>query len=287
MKFILSIFFTTILFAQNSGLSFLERSNSSRANSLGNIKLFSPELLQLNSNPSIFCIANTTKFQYSNTVLPFDANQSVLSYNLNSKKYFYALNFISHNLKNIEVRETPGEKIGDTKLTDYKIGTTFGYTFDTSLAIGVNLNLLHENLFIESANGYSIDFGIYRKTSFADFAFAINNLGKMDRMNLQNIKLPLIFLGGIKKSYSFNGSENSVFLETHYYNNNHKLYTVIGNEVNYNNLFFRVGNIFGNESKSYTFGFGIKFLKFVFDYSFVPHKFSLGDEHSMTVSILK
>lgn len=287
-KYLIVILFLNLNFlsAQNSGLIFLERSNSVRSSAMGSTKIISNDFISTISNPSLLMNFQKNSSQVSYFILPFAASQNAFSLNLYKGNISSNLFFISHKINEIEIREKPGDLIGTTSLSDFALGTSIAYEIDSTFSVGVNLKFLHEKLFIDASTGYGIDFGIYKIfDNEIALAFTLNNFGEMDNFRNEKILLPSSISFATSKIFIFEEFKSITEIETDYFIKNKNTYFGIGNEIEYKNIFGRIGYQIGYNSRWFTFGFGAKLKNIQVDYSYQPLKNIIGEEHGISFLI--
>ncbi len=273
--------------AGNTGLAFLKLGVTSRAVSMGEAVVSSSnDASATNYNPA-------SLFGGTNGNLVFTHNEQVLGVRTEffaGKVKFsrLALGFSLNNtsVDKIQVREIPGESLGEFTAQNLAIGLSLGYKLNENLSLGMTGKFLFEKIYIDNASGIALDLGgLYVKDKLS-LGIAITNLGSMSVLKNEATKLPsAVRLGG---SYNFDlnsiSSKLTVGVDGYKVFDGGKFHANTGAELLYKEfLALRVGYQSGYENKSISAGIGLKYKAFSLDYAFVPYKYSLGSSHTITV----
>lgn len=273
--------------AGNTGLAFLKLGITSRAISLGEAVVSSTnDASATHYNPAAM-------FNGSKSSLVFMHNEQVLGvrteflagrFKFNKVALGFSMNNTS--VDDIEVREIPGEPIGQFTAQNFAFGLSLGYKVNEMLSLGMTGKFLFEKIYVDNASGLALDIGgLYTKENLSIGA-AISNLGSMSQLRNESTKLPAsIRLGG---SYSIIlvGITSKLLIGVDGYKvlSGGKFHANTGAELQYKDfLALRVGYQSGYENKSITTGIGLKYKAINLDYAFVPYKYSLGSSHTITL----
>ena len=273
--------------AGNTGLAFLKLGVTSRAVSMGE------SVVSLSDDASATHYNPASLFNGSNVNMVFMHNEQVLGVRtefLAGKVTFskLALGFSINNtsVDKIQVREIPGESLGEFNAQNLAFGLSLAYRVNNNLSVGMTGKFLFEKIYVDNASGIALDLGgLYTKDKLR-LGLAISNLGSMSPLRDQATKLPsALRLGG---SYYFDlksiSSKLTVGVDGYKVFDGGKFHANTGAELLYKDfLALRVGYQSGYENKSITTGIGLKYKAFSLDYAFVPYKYSLGSSHTITV----
>jgi hypothetical protein len=273
--------------AGNTGLAFLKLGVTSRAVSMG-------EAIVSNSNDASATHYNPAAlFNGSKVNMVFMHNEQVLGVRtefLAGKVTFskLALGFSLNNtsVDNIQVREIPGQSIGEFTAQNLSFGLSLGYKVNQNLSLGLTGKFLFEKIYVDNASGIALDLGgLYTKENLS-LGLAISNLGSMSQLKDEATKLPsAIRLGGSYDIFLVGiSSKLTVAVDGYKVFDGGKFHANTGAELLYKDFFaLRVGYQSGYENKSITAGVGLKYKAFSLDYAFVPYKYSLGSSHTITI----
>ena len=214
---------------------------------------------------------------------------------------FIGLNISSMTMGEFE-RTTLDEPDGTGdyfKANSFSIGVTYSSKLTEWFSIGTNVKFIHEGIWNSSANGFAIDIGTLFVTPFegVKFGAGISNFGEKlkiigddlltqkdispnngnnpninSNLSTDNFELPLNLQIGISYEPINNESEKLIFEIDAAHPNDNLEYLNFGTEYSFYNKMLAVrGGIrsIGQKEaeKQYTFGFGINYEDFKFDFS--------------------
>jgi hypothetical protein len=184
--------------------------------------------------------------------------------------------------------------------TDEPLGTFDEHNFTGSvfwalplspmLGIGSSFKWAYQKLDTADASAFAVDFGAtYELSSVAKIGAAIRNLGTKPKFISESFDLPREFRVGASYDFKTSTQSDGVLLASDFVLTNwgDKSYRLnIGGEYLYQNLVaLRAGYSFGYESRGFSAGGGLSYLKYRFDYSYVPSKHNLSDMHRFTLRL--
>ena len=184
--------------------------------------------------------------------------------------------------------------------TDEPLGTFDEHNFTGSvfwavplcqrLGIGSSFKWAYQKLDIEDAHAFAADLGaIYELSSAAIIGAAVRNLGTKPKFISESFDLPREFRVGASYDFKTNPQSNGLLLASDFILTNwgDKSYRLnVGGEYLFQNLvWLRTGYSFGYESRGFSVGGGLCYLKYKFDYSYVPSKHNLSDMHRFTLRL--
>lgn len=273
--------------AGNTGLSFLKLGITSRSIAMG-------EAVAGNTFDASATHYNPASLMNGERVnLVFMHNEQVLGIRtefLAGKVKFsrIALGFSLNNtsVDNIQIREIPGESLGEFTAQNFAMGISLGYKINENISAGVTGKFLYEKIYVDNASGIGVDLGVFYSKGKLSLGAALSNLGSMNELRNEPTKLPSSIRFGGAYSVDILSISSRLIIAADGYKvmDGGKFHANTGAELTYKDfLSFRTGYQSGYENKSFTAGFGLKYKAFTLDYAFVPYKFSLGSSHTITL----
>ncbi len=188
----------------------------------------------------------------------------------------------------IQVRTIPSENpLQNTDATNLSTGISYARRLTPEWDAGITVKYLFEKIFIETASGGAVDFGLryHPKNSSLGFALVLQNMGKMNSLQAEATVLPFIVrLGAMYRVPQLEGPlklilstdvEKIRFEDTRVH---------VGSEIGFHGqLFLRVGYVSGYDSRTFSFGAGIQKSAFRFNYSLTPFKDDLNNGHRFSL----
>ena len=194
----------------------------------------------------------------------------------------------------IDVQAPPGP---DDSPATQSIAAAAGYAYALGpLRLGATAKFLAERIYGADATGFALDFGA--QASFMDdnllFGASVHNVGSMQELGAVATELPLMIRIGAAgypvRVYSGTGSEPTfrffVSPEIVIFHNEdvQRLRLGVGGEMS-ELLSVRIGFLPGEELRRLTFGAGVLYSGFQFDYAFMPLQEGFGGpSHMLTLT---
>lgn len=288
---ILAISFSSI-FAQSagtSGLSFLKNGHGARNIAMGDLGVVNTgEMNSTFYNPALIFDNNKSQVSFSHNQLIQDVNSEILgvSFSIGGMPFVVGIN--STSISDIEVRTQPGPA-ESTFDAHYFYGTiSSGYQFEY-FSVGLTLKYLYESLFSDEASGIAGDIGFYSDELFegVGLGLSLRNIGSMSKLREEPTDLPADLRAGASYSIGFESikSITNIVGGVQKYLDADDIHLHVGAEIVYDEFFsLRGGYISGYDSKSITYGTGVMWGSFNFDYAYIPFEYGLGDNHTISVS---
>lgn len=301
--FLLTLFISGSLYAQQSGLKLLEigptaselaRSETSVATPNGSPSLFSnPALLAMSRN-------STISLGYTNWIS--DSNNLFGGINLKKNNRALAFSFYTSGVSGFEQRDAPGESNGDFSIQYVSISGAYAYDFKYFSA-GISGHYLNEEIFPYRANGYAVSLGL-ASSLFKDrirLGTSLLNLGEMEALNDVPTELPMSFNIGIAADImEFTHMKSPdlpilITLMADYVipvdDSEANTYTDYNPDENYMNLGISLviadvvqvnsGYKTGDNTRPVSFGAGFITEKVTFNYALIPFNTGFGTVHSI------
>ncbi|MEO0262116.1 MAG: PorV/PorQ family protein [candidate division WOR-3 bacterium] len=282
-KYFLAILFFEILYA--SGGEFLNIYPDARGSAMNSLFSLSEGVEGIYWNP-----ANISKGKYPEIIMTHS------EWFFNTRYDYFGISFYREKVGNLGFSlmgfySTGIELRNDTVPTyeEYSIlysNSTISYSRKfKNLFWGTNLKVIYGSIYKSSAFSFAGDVGVNYSFKFFNFALTLKNIGLPLKFEKKKDPLPSQIGGGIGFSTY---SKNLNFEIGGFYNFPDKWWGIgIGGEYLLWNFFsLRLGystNISNiPEEMGITYGAGVKFFGFNFDYSFIPYGI-LGETHRFTL----
>ncbi len=289
--FVLLLFITVNLFAQNAGntgLSFLKIGFGARNLAMGNLGVVSAnDVTALNYNPAL--LVNNEKAQifieHNQWIQGLKSEVLGVSFHLFGLPFAIGANTTSIN--DIQIRKVPGPSLGTFNAHYFFGSISTAYQINKFFSTGVTVKYLYEGLFTDESTGLAFDFGFYSSNLINHFSFgaSFRNFGSMNKLRNISTKLPADFQIGTVYNLDIKPLDFNVKIISgiQKYTAVPNLHFHFGGEVFYNNLIaFRAGYITGFDSKGFSAGIGILWNSLKFDYAYIPH-YNLGSSNTVSV----
>lgn len=200
----------------------------------------------------------------------------------------FAFHLYTLSVGDIQVRTIPSENpLQNTDATNLSAGISYARRLTPEWDAGITVKYLFEKIFIETASGGAVDFGLryHPENSSLRFALVLQNMGKMNSLQSEETVLPFIVrVGAMYRVNQLKGPlqlilstdvEKIRFEDTRIH---------VGSELGFHEqVFLRVGYVSGYESRTFSFGAGIRKSAFRFNYSLTPFKDDLNTGHRFSL----
>lgn len=275
-----------VLAQKNNGLVLLKMDVDARAAAMAgtytalasdaSASFYNPAGLATAGNPTIMATRNDWIWDISHSfaAIQFVQGEDNLSLSFNYLK-----------IPGIAIRGgVPTENpAGITDAFNLIAGLSYATTFK-DWQVGVTLKYLFEKYYLSSAPGWAVDFGILRKSIIdgTDFGLVIQNIGKMSVLKNEASPLPLIVQAAFAYKIPDFFDDKLLLTPAIRWISKEQVYFGLGSEfqvVEY--LVIRAGLKKGIEEVLWSFGVGINYKKFHFDYAYSRLEFDLGDPTNM------
>ena len=273
---------------RDSGLGlypFLKLDVGARVASLGGTGAVNGGELAIFSNPALLTSCPTSIAAGHNQWYG-DTNQSYFAATSKiGKKLVGALAFHSVSTTGIEFRENPSADPVDTfSAYDFSVNSAVAISLGR-FDIGAGVKYIHEKIWLESSNGWAVDFGFnYRPHSTLLFSAAYLHSGPAVVMVDTEYRMPRtwVFASKWNNNYSFGNLSLSAQVERPLDNR-----TTAGFGLEYVPLQWialRGGWKLNDDSSSLTAGAGFNAKSWALDYAYVPGEYSLGNSQRLSLS---
>jgi len=201
----------------------------------------------------------------------------------------FGIGLMLNNVNDFERRITATEEpLGTFSSHDFSMSLNYARKIGNDLSFGAKIKYLNEKIYVESASGYAVDFGIrYRLLKSGLFvATSIQNLGSMSEMVQESITLPKTLRIGaaytlpghfVGDKLIFAADYVKIFDESNHFNVGFEYYP-------YQKVALRAGYQTGYEERSIAAGFGLKFGFLNIDYAYIPFDNDLGNSQRFSLT---
>lgn len=227
-------------------------------------------------------------------VISVAQNYWLLDYQMNSGAYYFStgqksigFGYRYLDYGKLESRDDVGNITGEFHPMDMVITANFAYRLTPDIYLGTNLHGLYEKIDAASALGLAIDFGAVYLTPLQDLKItaALKNLGKTDKMDQEEVELPIAAEIGLIKDLEFSFAAFSSEMKVIKYSDNDEFQMAFGiNSRLTDMLNLRLGYKFNYDAEDISAGFGIKLKKLNIDYAYIPFRSEINDVHVIGLS---
>lgn len=302
--FFLTLLTTVSTVAQDtgSGLDFLNIGPSSRLLAISEAStavLTGPSAIY--TNPALLALEDQSSLDASYTLWISGVNNQFAAINFLRGNSAFAAGIYNSRADGFEARDRPGPSAGDFSIGYLSIAGAFAHSFGP-VSIGTTAQYLREEVFQFRANGYAINAGV--AVEFLDrrirTAASVNNLGKMESLDLQSTILPATFnLGAALSLIDFTtpGANDLPVLLSVYLDwskpleenptsdfidrNPDEGFFSVALNADVSDLFYlQAGYRFGPTERPLSFGLGMEIEPIRINYALVPFSTGFGTVHS-------
>ncbi|MCK4329824.1 PorV/PorQ family protein [candidate division WOR-3 bacterium] len=199
-------------------------------------------------------------------------------------KHGFGVGSIYFSAGDIELRDSRQALYGD--YSPFSLVSYLSYARKMGeVWLGGTYKYIYERCYVYSLKGYAVDLGFnYVPINNLYVSFVATNIGPRPSYNIDGstpIRLPLTFnfsSGYEIKKFGFSTSFRKALDEV--------LTSSFGVEYSLNSyITLRMGKRFGFDSKDASFGFGINYSNYTFDYTYLPFEYDLGNSHHITITL--
>jgi len=235
-------------------------------------------------NPAGLAMARETTFvaMYNDWILDFSHSYAAVQFVQSGHNF--ALSFNYFQMPGIPIRITSTEN--PDGITD-AFNLAAGLSYATSISdwqVGGSVKYLFEKYYLASAPGWVVDLGILRKDLIdgIDFGFVVQNMGKMSELKNDATPLPLIIQAGFAYKVPNFFDDKLLLTPAIQWVSKEQAYFGLGSEfqiVEY--LDIRAGLKNGSDEIIWSFGAGINYKTFHFDYAYSALEYDLASPSNM------
>lgn len=292
MKKILSLLIVLqIIYANNSFTSFKVPFFSNSASLSNNISCVNNGSANNFTNPSLLNYIKNNEISINYQKLYQDMFSYQLGYGTKLGDIAYSLNIMNTKISDIEIRKRPGDPEGEFSYNVIVTNVGLAYKLNGNISLGAAFNYANQQILVDDESAYFVNFGLFYKNLIdnLDYGFSINNLGSTNGLRNSKSELPVSFSTGFLyniRKFNAEKIDLNLLYELEKIKNESLIKNKIAFEAKYDNLInLRMGYIFNNDVYNFTFGLGLMFNNYELNYSYLPVKYSLGDNHSIGIKI--
>jgi hypothetical protein len=296
LSIILTLIFVNFSLSQSgpgrsTGLAFLKLGIGGRASALGEAyAAVADEATATYWNPAGLTFVNRPQLAFTHTEWIQDITSDFLAFVFPAFGGAIGFSFNSNNVGGIERRVIPSdEPLGSVEAHDIAFGVSYGRAFNSSLSGGITVKYLYEKIFIESASGLALDFGVNFQPFENNMRFALvaQNIGSMGKLREESIDLPKTIRVGVAYLVEVEALGGAILFaadgvrvsETDFRGN-------FGAEFQLKQvLAFRFGYQTGFDEKNLAGGFGLNFKRYRLDYGYTPFNSNFGNTHRFSFGL--
>jgi hypothetical protein len=281
------------LFAQSgqTGLSYLKLGVGARSVGMGEAHAaIASDATATYYNPGGLAEATETSIVAMHKEWIQDVRTEFLGVNVPLENFAIGIGINTTNTGDIELRTQPGPSEGTFSSHDFAGSISIARKIVPELSVGASFKFLYEKIFVDEASGVGFDVGALYTSPIEGLRFAVvgSNLGSMGSLRSEKIQLPsLIRIGSayihdvdmLRSTLTVGADLVKVFRE-----DNTHLHT--GLELNYQEtIAFRIGYLFGYDTRGLTVGLGLRRNIFRLDYAFSLQSEDLNNGHTVSVGL--
>ncbi|MEO6940514.1 MAG: hypothetical protein ABI444_10305 [Candidatus Kapaibacterium sp.] len=261
-----------------NGMAFLKLNGASDAFALGDIHVAGIDASGgLRANPALLVGNRDARLGFAYGLLPTLGNTDLITASTTAGSDF-SLGISAYILRNgeLEVRTAPSTDPLSTSIPqNFAVGLTASVNIFDSLSVGMTIKWLNEKITIYNADGLGFDLGLhYIFSSEYQAAIAVQDLGSMSKLGNDATVLPGRATATFVAAPSFlSGSDiQTKFLLSHQIPLKGDVsHTSVGVAASYKNTVeARVGYVTHFDTRSITFGVGLRYKFLNFNYAFAP-----------------
>jgi len=189
-----------------------------------------------------------------------------------------------HTAGGFEARTGPSvAPLGSFNLFEMNAALTYGQRISSHIYGGFSARFLHEDLEADRASGFALDLGLAYRPQGSPLSAGVSvlNLGRMDELDQVSSALPR----EIRAGAAFQHSKYLVSADIRFPRFGSTGLMFGGEYRPVPALAVRAGYQTNHDTRSVSYGLGLKRRNWRIDYAFVPSDLGLEDSHRITLSI--
>ncbi|MBN2355634.1 PorV/PorQ family protein [candidate division KSB1 bacterium] len=283
---VLSVINAPVAFTQaENGLAALQIGVGARATAMG--EAFTAAADDATSafwNPAGNAWLQKRQAHFTHTAWFQDVQQNTASVVFPVKGYALGLHVLLNSVSGIEQRlYATEEPLHTFSAHDFVFGIGLAKRFGDRVAAGANVRYVNEKIYVESADGFSVDAGLQVRTPLQGLiaGMSVQHFGATAKLKKEKIRLPkTLRLGTAYQLPAFLIPFPWIVAADYVYVFDDEAAVHLGSEINpWPLLSLRLGYLTGWDTHNISAGFGLKLNVFCLDYAYVPFKHDLGNAH--------
>ena len=240
-------------------------------------------------NPALFSTQNKqSNILINRGVWIGDVNIMNIAFNQASgeKVFHFGVNY--SGLTGFEYREERPVDVPLSYFSSYGISVKSGLSFSAfKNKFGLSLSYIKIATEVEEANGFGLNFGyVYNFSSNFNIGVSIENIGKMNELISEEVKLPQRRLSTLSKKVTLNNSYSTIYGSIDWGNGPAKNKYFIGNSFSWKNSNLFSGFALSDNSTEASVGFSIKVNTVKVGYGIRFGSQNLGNPYLISLDIL-
>ncbi|MCI0515059.1 PorV/PorQ family protein [candidate division KSB1 bacterium] len=281
-----------VMVSGQTGLAFLKIGVGGRA--AGMAEAYTASVQDVSGcywNPAGLGLSQKTQLMFSHNSWIQDLSHDFFAISFAKGSHHFGLALTSLNVGGIERRTIPSaEPLGKIEAHDLALGLSYARALLSSLQAGVTLKYVYERIYLESAAGFALDWGLIYQPAFSD-AFqcgvVVQNLGFTTKLKNEAVPLPQTIKLGSAYRFDWTGLGSSILGAV-------DLVQVLNGELHVNaglewtlkqRLAVRGGYQTGWDAKGLHAGLGVLLNHYQFDYAYIPFARDLGNSHQFSFTL--
>ena len=210
-----------------------------------------------------------------------DVRHEYLAYLFGGEQRVYGVAVQVSQARDLEYRAGPSaEPLGEFGVYDGALNVACSHRLGPGLRAGVNLKLVRQSIYTETATGAAVDFGLlYRARDHVQLALALRNLGRMNELDQtatplpRSLRLGLAYAGAGALLLSAEAQRAAGSPTTWH----------LGGQYRLGRLLVARGGYQTAAELGPSLGLGVRARAWNLDYAFVPFGSGLGEAHRLSV----
>jgi len=271
------------------GFGFLELPFSARNATLGEAMVADySSALSAHINPAILARVDFFSISLSHQRWIQDVQSNFLFVSIPTSFVNAGLSVSMTSIGGIEVRDIPGPPSGEFTARSATIAGLVAFQYDPSLSFGASVKHVYEKIYIDEAASVLFDIGALYRTPIEGLSggVSIRHFGIVDKMKERRSRPPTQTAFGVSYRTALDDFEMLGLVSAASGTASGSLRGQIGFECEYSQVIsLRFGYQSEYEVRGFSFGVGVAYGLFSFDYGSIPFATDLGNGHLITVGI--
>jgi len=273
-------------------MQFLKLGIHPRMNALGDASVvLGSDAASAYTNPALLSLSANSSVQLSHKTWLAGTTTDFIGAKTSLNDFSFSVFLNTTNIPGFEVRTRPGPLEGMFDVHYFATGLSSAYALSETFSFGVNAKILYEKIFVDDATGFAADFGAsHLVNDVLLLGASVNNIGSMSSLRSSATTLPTSARIGGSYTFIFPALNADMLVTTDGISffaekSNH---LVGGVEFTYDRMLaLRAGWQTGFEARNFfSAGLGITYNSLIFDYAFVPAKYSFDSGHTIAVGYI-
>lgn len=272
------------------GFGFLELPYAARNAALGEATVADrSSFVSAHVNPALLASVQSFSISVSRQQWIQDVQSNFLFVSIPTAFVNTALSVSTTSIGGIEIRDIPGPPAGTFSARTATIAALFGFQVDPDFSVGASVKHAYEKIYVDEAASVLFDIGAVYALPVEGLSggASIRNFGIIDKMRELRPRAPTQASFGL--SYT-NAIDEFGMLGVASVTSGTATGTArsqLGVECKYANaVSIRLGYQSAYEVRGFSFGLGLSYDLFSFDYGSVPFSDGLGNGHLVSVGII-